>query len=880
MAGSGGRCDGKDYTESLMSFVRPRLFLVDTFGLIFRAYYGRARATVPGLRTSKGLPTEAIYVFNNMLRRLLEDHNPDFVAAVWEGHGPTFRERIFPDYKANRDQMPEDLAAQLPYIKRLLEAWNVRVLAEDGYEADDTIGLLAGQASGLDVDVWVVSSDKDLMQLVGDGVVMLNPMKGEQYGQAEVKEYLGVEPSHVTDLLALKGDSVDNIPGAPGIGEKGAMQLIEAYGGIESIIEHAEEVKRKAYRESLQNNADIIRLSKELASLDTTGSLQLTLDDLKHIEPDGSRLLEMYRELEFKSLASQLEGSVGRPAKELRVRAFESAEQFVEWLGQSSDPVSIAKLGPSEVEAGGSDAEGLGICIETEESWRLPPDLVAPAKELLESGAREIWVHDWKSAIHAFRNEGIDFPNASDDTMLMAFLVDSSRTNYTLPKTVERRIGTAWKPDVAAAAIHTRSLRDQLSQDIDAAGLRDLYRTIELPLAPVLARMESAGVLLDPSVLAELSSTLAGNIRDLGEEIHTLAGRSFNIGSPKQLGEVLYGELGLPTPPKRGKTKTPSTASDVLEGLAARHPIATKVLDWRQFTKLKNTYVDVLPDMVAVDGRLHTTFNPTGSATGRLSSLNPNLQNIPARTELGREIRKAFVARPGWCLVAADYSQIELRVLAHMSSDPKLLDAFRSGEDIHTRTASEVLGIDPRLVGPEERYRAKAVNFGIIYGLSAFGLAKQLKISQKAAREYINLYFDRYSTIKDFLDRVVEQTRRSGYSQTLFGRRRPVSDLDSKNAAARALAGRIAQNSPIQGTAADLIKKAMVSTDAALRQGRFEARMLLQVHDELLIESPEGEAEAVGQLVKNEMEAAASLEVPLVADIKIGPNWRDMTPCQ
>ena len=863
-----------------MSFVRPRLFLLDTFGLIFRAYYGRARATVPGLKTSKGLPTEAIYVFNNMLKRLLEDHSPDFIAAVWEGHGPTFRERIFPDYKANRDQMPEDLAAQLPYIKKLLEAWNVRVLAEDGFEADDTIGLLAGQASGLDVEVWVVSSDKDLMQLVRDDVVMLNPMKGEQYGRAEVKEYLGVEPSHVTDLLALKGDSVDNIPGAPGIGEKGAMQLIEAYGDIESIIEHADEVKRKAYRQSLQNNAEIIRLSKQLASLDTTGALELDLDALKHIEPDGSQLLEMYRELEFKSLASQLEGSIGQPAPELSVKEFESAAQFVEWLGQSSQPLAIATLDPSEIESDGSDAEGLGICIEAEESWRVPPELLPQAKELLESGAREIWVHDWKSAIHAFRGEGIGFPKAADDTMLMAFLVDSSRTNYSLPKTVERKIGTAWKPAVAVAASHTRLLREQLCQEIDSLGLRELYRSIELPLAPVLARMECAGVLLDPSVLAELSSKLAGSIHALGEEIHALAGRSFNIGSPKQLGEVLYQDLGLPPPPKRGKTKTPSTASDVLEGLANRHPIATKVLDWRQYTKLKNTYVDVLPDMVAEDGRLHTTFNPTGSATGRLSSLNPNLQNIPARTELGREIRKAFVARPGWCLVAADYSQIELRVLAHMSGDPKLLDAFRSGEDIHTRTASEVLDIDPRLVGPEERFRAKAVNFGIIYGLSAFGLAKQLKIPQKSAREYIDLYFERYGTIKDFLNKVVAQTRQSGYSRTLFGRRRPVPDLDSRNAAARALAGRIAQNSPIQGTAADLIKKAMVSTDAALRHRRFQARMLLQVHDELLIEAPEDEAATVSQLVKNEMESAASLDVPLVADIKTGPNWRDMKPLQ
>ena len=861
-----------------MGLIRKRLFLLDTFGLIFRAFYGRARAAVSGLRTSAGLPTEAIYVFNNMLKKLLDEHEPDYVVAVWEGHGPTFREEIYPEYKANRDEMPEDLAAQLPYIQRLLGAWNVTVLAEDGYEADDTIGLLTGQASGLDVEVWIVSSDKDLMQLVGDGVVMLNPARNQEYREADVETYLGVRPSRVTDMLALRGDPVDNIPGAPGIGPKGAKQLIEAYGDIEGILEHAGEVRRKNYRESLQNNAEEIRLSKRLATLDTRGSLRLELERVQSTEPDQDRLLALYQELEFKSLASQLEGAMSQPVSTARVEVLESAGQLEEWLQGSGAPVSVALLGPSDLKSGGGDAEGLGLCAEAGEAWRVPPELVPQARDLLESCARDICVHDWKSAIHAFRQRGIEFPAAADDTMLMAFLADSSRTVYTLPKTVERRLGRAWKPDVGAAAGHTWTLCEQLRREIDSANLRDLYETIERPLAPVLARMEDAGVLLERSVLKELSMRLGESISDLGREIHALAGRKFNIGSPKQLGEVLYQDLGLPPPRRRGKTKAPSTASDVLEGLAKRHPIATKVLEWRQNTKLKNTYVDTLPNLVAADNRLHTTFNPTGSATGRLSSIHPNLQNIPSRTELGREIRKAFVAEPGWRLIAADYSQIELRVLAHMSGDPKLLDAFRSGADIHTRTASEVLGIDPVLVGPEERHRAKAVNFGIIYGLSPFGLAKQLSITQKSARDYIARYFERYGSIKDFLDEIVERARRSGYSETLFGRRRPVRDLDSRNAAARAAAARIAQNSPIQGTAADLIKKAMVSTDAALQGGGFQARMLLQVHDELVIEAPESEAATVSAIVRREMESAASLEVPLVVDIKSGLNWRDMKP--
>ncbi len=828
------------------------------------------------MRTSAGLPTEAVFVFNNMLKRILEDYRPEHVAAVWEGQGPTFREKIFPEYKANREKIPEDLLTQLPYIKRLLECWNVQVLDEDGYEADDTIGLLAGQAVDQDVEVWIISSDKDLMQLVREGVSMLDPMKKQRYESVDVERFLGVKPEHVSDYLALRGDSVDNIPGAPGIGVKGAQQLIKAYGEIEQIIQHANEVKRKTYRESLQNHAEQIRLSKRLASLDITGGLHLDLEAAKQRPPEPEQLLEFYQELEFNSLASQMEVTFGEKEAESQARTFESAEEFREWLDKSSGPIAIAVLGPEERRAADTLAGGIGFSSQGGKLRRLPADLVPHAKELLEAGERKIWVHDWKSAIHALDGFGIAFREAADDTMLMAFLVDSSRTNYSLAKTVERRLGKKWKPDAAVAAAHTRTFRERLDSEIDKMGLRPLYESVELPLVPVLARMESAGILLDPSVLADLSSRLGQDIATLGDEIHGLAGRNFNIGSPKQLGEVLYQDLGLPAPGKRGKTKAPSTASDILESLADKHPIAGKVLDWRQFSKLRNTYVDVLPKLVGADGRLHTTFNPTGSATGRLSSLNPNLQNIPARTALGREIRKAFVAEAGWQLVAADYSQIELRVLAHMSGDPKLLDAFRSGADIHVRTAAEVLGIPTALVGPEERYRAKAVNFGIIYGLSPFGLAKQLGITQRSARDYINRYFERYGTIKDFISETVERTKEKGFSQTLFGRCRPVRDLNSRNATARRFAERIAVNSPIQGTAADLVKKAMVTTDGELRGRALRARMLLQVHDELLIEAPQEEVETVADLVKREMEKAAELSVPLVADVKTGPNWRDL----
>ena len=859
-----------------MGLVSPRIFLVDTFGLIFRAYYGRARSSVGSLRTSAGMPTEAVYVFNNMLKAMLEEQQPDYVVAVWEGHGPTFRDEIFPEYKANREAMPEDLALQLPYIERILKAWNVAVLSEDGYEADDTIALLTQQASKHGIEVVIVSSDKDLMQLVGEGVSQWNPTKDMLYKPSDVQEFLGVTPSQVTDLLALKGDSVDNIPGAPGIGDKGAQQLIAAHGDIEGIISHAAEVKRKTYRESLQNHADQIRLSKRLATLDTSGNLRLDLESVRLKAENTAELLGCYRELEFSKLANQLESGPGGPPAEISSRTFESAEQFDEWLAAASGPVAMAVLTDDASDATGQPKLQIGFAAQPDQAWHLPPELLPRAKALLEAGERDIYVHDWKSAIHALGEVGVGFPRAAADTMLMAYLADSSRTNYELKKTVERRLGHSGSEDAGRAANQTLALHDTIRGDIDRMELRSIYEEIELPLAPVLASMEAKGILLESQALAEFSVQLKQSIDELSGEVFELAGRDFNIGSPKQLGDILYVHLGLPQPQKRGKTKAPSTASDVLDGLRDKHAIVGKVLDWRQHTKLKSTYVDALPLLVAADGRLHTTFNPTGSSTGRLSSLNPNLQNIPTRTPLGREMRKALVAPPGYQFVSADYSQVELRVMAHLSGDPNLIAAFASGEDLHQRTASEVLGIPPMLVGPDERSRAKAVNFGIIYGLSAFGLAKQLNIPQGDARDYIRLYFERYSKVKQFKEDTIEQTKRTGFSRTLFGRRRPVPDLDSKNHTARSMAERIAVNSPIQGTAADLIKKAMLATDAALKQERLRARIVLQIHDSLLVETPEEEVATVSELLKAEMEAVASLAVPLVVDIKTGPNMRDL----
>jgi DNA polymerase-1 len=853
----------------------PRLFLIDAFGLIFRAFYGRARSSVPSMRTSAGVPTEAVYVFLNMLRKLLSDHKPDYVAVVWEGEGPTFRDDAFEHYKANREAMPEDLATQLPLIKRLLEALNTPVIKADGFEADDSIGALAKQAAEHDIDVFVVSSDKDLMQLVGGRVWFLNPTKNDMiYDDAGVKEFMGVEPKQVIDLLALKGDAVDNIPGAPGIGEKGALQLIEAYGSVEGAMAHADEVKRKTYRESLQNHQEQILLSKKLATIDVDTPVILDLDELRVGEPNTDALRDLYRDLEFRSLLSALE-TPKQEESSTTSRVFESGEEFATWLSQQkTSPISLwADLAPTEdlFDASITFCATVGAAVQLRSADR------EAARSFLEDPTQPKRVHDAKSTIHALRKVGIELRGVVDDTMMAAFLADSSRTDYSLSKTAARILAVEPDGDPCRAVDLVHRIGEALAPDLDKMELREAYETIELPLSRVLADMEDAGILLDRSILDALSKKLQHKIEDIEIEVYKLAGREFNLNSPKQLGEVLFDELELPAPARRGKTKARSTAAAVLEGLAVEYPIAQRLLDYREYAKLKSTYLDALPALANPEtGRIHTTFNPTGSATGRLSSVNPNLQNIPIRTEMGREIRTAFIAPAGMSLVGADYSQIELRVLAHVSGDKALQDAFQKGEDVHTRTAAEVFGIPPMMIGAEERRRAKAVNFGIVYGLSPFGLSNQLGIPMNEAKAYIEAYFELYKGVKKYMDRTIVEARKRGYVATIFGRRRPIPDLDSRNPTARGFAERTAINSPIQGAAADLIKLAMIHLDEKLRAEGLRARMILQVHDELLFEVPTEEVEALSALVKRQMEQVYKLDVPLIADVHDGSNWRDL----
>ena len=844
---------------------RPRLFLIDTYGFIFRAYHARARSGAPPMRTSKGVGTEAVFIFHNMLRKLLTEYKPEYIASVFES-GETFRSEQFADYKANRTEMPADLGEQIPLVRKLIEAFRIPILEYPGFEADDVIGTIARRAeeSG-EADVVIVSSDKDMLQMVTDTVSMLNPMKDNVvYDPAAATEFMGVPPGSVPDLLALKGDSVDNIPGAPGIGDKGAKDLINRFGTVEAAIERAAEVERKTYRESLQNHKDQILLSKKLATIDTNTPVEWCLADVSAQEPEVSVLRDLYRELEFFSHLRELKPVESLSGKDYRsLLTEEEVAEFVAAIPEGT-PVAVSVDG------------GIGLACRPNEARAFAFEIAGPARPLLADEATPKISHDIKLTTQRLVEANIEAAGFRDDVMLYAFLLEADPSNCGCEVLAEKYLDQKLGSTLEARAHCALELSAKLSPQIDSKGFRTLYESIDLPLVPVLARMEQIGVRVDPDQLQILSQRLEIEIARLSEEIFRHAGSPFNINSPQQLAKVLYGDLKLPAPLKYGKGKSTSTAADILEELAVEHPIAQLVLEFRQLAKLKGTYIDALPALIrSGTGRIHTTFNQAGAATGRLSSSNPNLQNIPIRTELGREIRAAFVPREGWELVVADYSQIELRLLAHMSKDPVLVSAFRNGEDIHTRTAAEVFGVPPLMVTPEMRRNAKAVNFGIVYGQTPFGLAQQLGIDRKEAEVYIRNYFERYAGVREFIDRTIEEVRGTGVSKTLLGRQRPIPDIKTRNPNARGFAERTAVNTPLQGTAADLIKMAMIRIDKELEDQKAEARLLLQVHDELVLEAPPSEVQHVRRLVKHEMEAVYRLNVPLLVDTGVGANWRD-----
>lgn len=873
-----------------------RLFLVDAMGYIFRAFF----APMDRLQTSTGIPTKVPYLFATMMRRLLnsKDLRPDYVAVVFDVSAPTFRDKLFAAYKAQRPPMPEDLSVQIPFVRQYCAAMRLAILEYPGYEADDVIGTLARQAAKEDLDVLIVTSDKDLMQLVGGRVRLLNPAKNDLLiDEKKVEEIMGVPPEKVADVMALMGDSIDNIPGArdpnekpapgerrkAGIGEVGARQLIQQFGSAEQALAHAGEVKRASYREALEKNGEFVRLSKQLAKIPTDAPVPLSLDALRLQEPDAAALRALYAELGFTSLLKEIAPLVDdRPTNYAQLDSPAALGKFLDSQGATETAVwfSLDSQDPDE-EGFGTRVLGIEASSKQEAASTVANDVenktLAAMSDWLADPKRPKVVHDPK-LFHLLADPAGGAKTVAairHATILYSYLLRPTTSNHALAEVVLRHLNRTLSGAPGERADFLLRLAPVLRAEIENQGLTHLYETIDLPLAPVLARMEAAGVRVDKNELEVISAKAQEEITRLEKSIYDLAGFEFKIGSPQQLAEVLFDKLNL-QPPRRSRVKSRSTAAEVLDELALVHELPKKVLEYRELAKLKSTYADALPRLIHPStGRLHTRFNQTGTATGRLSSSNPNLQNIPVRTELGREIRAAFVASPGAMLLSADYSQIELRILAHLSQDPILVEAFRRGEDIHSRTAQEVFDVAPFAQTREHRRVAKVINFGVIYGLSAFGLAQELGIETKEASKFITAYFDRYSGVKKYLDAQIAEVRRTGFTKTLFGRTRPIPEINSPQPNLRNFAERTAMNTPMQGAAADLIKLAMIELDRRLG-GDFQSRMILQVHDELLFEAREEELPRLKKLVKEVMEGVHTLSVPLMVDTKAGRNWRDM----
>jgi DNA polymerase-1 len=871
---------------------RPRLFLIDGYSNIFRAFYA-----IRNLSNSRGEPTNAVYGFITMLRKLLREENPELIGVALEG-GRTFRSEKFEEYKANRAPMPEDLQSQLPWIRKVLEAYRIPTLELAGYEADDVLGTLSCRAAEAGYDVVLVSADKDLMQLVEPRVSLYHTGRNKLYGSKDVEEDFGVPPEKVADVLALMGDSIDNIPGVPGIGEKGAKGLIQEYGSLESLLERAGEVSRKTYREGLLQHQEQARLSKELSTIHTDLDVPLDPTALRRDPPDLEALRKVFTDLEFFSLVEELGPAGATDGGDAEIPPAEEAVSAEVWTDRAGrlvgGEVFVAVLGENPP---------LGLAVGSSEGG---PVIYADFRRdgvrdaALESLKRWIGDREVRLAGHNLKEvlrlcPGPLCESALFDAMLVSYLLKPSVHGHSLDELALERlrrkpltlkevgwdkgqappVGDSRLSAYAAERVEiARRMAEAMRRELEAGSLAKVYTEIEAPLVPVLLRMEETGILLDVGYLGEMSVELGQEIAGLEEEIYKQAGERFNLNSPQQLGVILFEKMGLPALKKTQKTKSYSTGAETLEELGRRgYPIAQLLLRYRELTKLKSTYIDALPVLVAADGRVHTRFNQAVAATGRLSSTDPNLQNIPIRTELGQRIRKAFVAPPGHVLLVADYSQIELRLLAHIADEKALIDAFAAGQDIHRATAAVVLGVAPELVNAEQRRAAKTINFGILYGMSAYGLSQELGISSKEADRFITAYMARYPGVKSYMEETLESAEREGKVETLYGRVRWLPDIRSKNWGLREGARRMAINARIQGTAADILKLAMIAVDRRLRDEQPGARLLLTVHDELVLEVPEEQAEAVAAIVKAEMEGVADLKVPLVADAGWGKSW-------
>ncbi len=891
---------------------KSKLYLIDGSSYIFRAFFGIRQF----LSNSKGLPTNALYGFTNMLMKVVRDEKPDYLAMVFDSKAKTFRHQIYPQYKANREVPPEDLAQQFPYFEPLVDAFDIVSLREDGFEADDIIGTLSliGKKEGL--DVVIVSGDKDMMQLIDDQTCVLDTMKNKQIGPEEVIDKFGVPPEKVIEVMGLMGDSSDHIPGVKGVGPKTAKDLIQKYDSIQNLYDHIDEIEKKKLKEKLTQDRENAFLSRELVTIKTDMDLKVNIENLKRKEPNPDKLRKIFSDLEFNSLLNdlgstdnkQLSQKIDRPSFEC-VLDNKALDRWIKKLKKSGEfALDLETTSKHPVKA---QMVGISFSSKDHEACYVPVDhrymgvpkqldkkeTLKKLQSILEDGKLKKYGHNIKYDLIVLEKEGIYLKGIEFDSMLASYVIDPGKRNHGMDDLALQYLGrqTISYSEVAGKGakeigfdeVEIERATDYAAEDSEITWLltkkfqkmldkesSELYHTIELPLIQVLAEMEKTGVLLDKKHLAKLSQKIDKKLKKLEDEIYLLAGAPFNINSPKQLGVVLFEDLKLPA---LKKTKTGySTDVSVLEELSTQHELPEKVLNFRQMSKLKSTYVDSLPNEInPTTGRVHTSYNQTVAATGRLSSSDPNLQNIPIRTDLGKEIRKAFIASPDCLLLSADYSQIELRLLAHLSEDPALIKAFQKDEDIHSRTAAEIFGTGLNSVDEEHRRMAKAVNFGIVYGLSAFGLSRQLKISPKEAKIFIDQYFQLYKNVKKFMENTIDSAKKDGYTLTMMGRKRYLPDINSKNRMVREAAERVAINSPVQGSAADIIKLAMIRLFNQLQKKKLQSKMILQVHDELVFDVVESEKSGLGKLVKKEMEKVVNLKVPLKISMDWGSNWNE-----
>lgn len=878
------------------------LYLIDGNSYVYRAFYA-----IKGLTNSKGFPTNAIYGFTTMLLKIIREKKPDAIAVCFDSAALTERHRIFQDYKAHRPETPSELVQQLPDIRKVISAFHIKIFELAGYEADDIIGTLAKDAAAQGTEVFIVTADKDMLQLVDEHIKIYDPMKDRVLDEAYVREKFGIGPERVTEFMALTGDASDNIPGIKGVGEKTAKELLSSFESISDLLEHPEKIKREKLRQMVSDNKDIVLLSQKLATIDLAVPIEIDSEEFVLKTPDWLALLPLFREYEFTTLMKLLPSI---ESVERKHEAITSLDKLKEVLSGIKQEFAI------DTEATGRNPMtdslvGISICNEKEQAFYIPVahscslvssgeqidirDAVSALSPVLHDAGISKIGHNLKYDLMLLRQNGVAVAGKLFDTMIAAYLLNPNKPNHSLDEVsfeylskrkksfmevLKKRASFADVPIEEATsyaaedAALSYELKDLLFNKLEEKGLSNVYFDIEMPLIEVLIDMEKSGIKIDPALLNSFSKEMSIEIDSIQKRIFFLAGEEFNINSPKQLSMVLFHSLGL-SPSKKTKTGF-STGMEVLEELAGVHELPREVLNYRSLTKLRSTYLDTLPSLInPKTGRLHTSFNQTVTATGRLSSSEPNLQNIPVRGEWGKRIREAFIAEPGNLLLSADYSQVELRILAHLSADKGLIEAFNLGIDIHTRTASELYSVSLDKVTPDMRRTAKTVNFGVIYGMSSFGLSEALNIDRRDAEKYIQQYFERHPGVKEYIKNILAGAKEKGYVTTLFGRKRPVPELNSANKNIQQQGERLAVNSPIQGTAADIIKLAMIHIRNTFHEQKIHAKMILQVHDELLFEVPESELESVLGIVRENMENAVTLSVPVRVDIGYGRNWAE-----